>query len=66
MIPIPQYPLYSATISLLGAQEVGYYLNEDKGWEADLSDLTLSYNSAKAQGINPKILVVINPGNPTG
>ena len=32
MIPIPQYPIYSAIISRLGARQVGYYLDEETGW----------------------------------
>lgn len=32
MIPIPQYPLYSATGTLIGASEVHYYLDEESGW----------------------------------
>ena len=39
MIPIPQYPIYSATLSLLGGTQVGYYLDETKGWEAQMSEL---------------------------
>jgi len=36
MIPIPQYPLYSALITLYGGQQVGYYLDEESGWGFDL------------------------------
>ena len=32
MIPIPQYPIYSASIACHGAHQVGYYLDEEKGW----------------------------------
>lgn len=32
MVPIPQYPLYSAEIALRGCQFVGYYLDEATGW----------------------------------
>ena len=39
MIPIPQYPLYSATIDLLQGQQVGYYLTEDAGWELNVAEL---------------------------
>ena len=35
MIPIPQYPLYSAAISLYGGSQSSYYLNEEKGWQLD-------------------------------
>lgn len=66
MIPIPQYPLYSATIELYGASQIGYYLDETNSWQLDEKILTDSYNDAKAKEINPVALVVINPGNPTG
>lgn len=66
MIPIPQYPLYSATIELLGGSQIGYYLDEGNSWQLNEEILTKSFNDAKAKGINPVAIVVINPGNPTG
>lgn len=66
MIPIPQYPLYSATIELYGASRAGYYLDEENSWQLNEQALTESLASAKVKGINPVAIVVINPGNPTG
>lgn len=66
MIPIPQYPLYSALIALRNGKEVPYYLNEDLGWQICTKDLGNSIKEARSKGINVKALVVINPGNPTG
>jgi alanine transaminase len=66
MIPTPQYPLYSATIALYGAKQIGYYLDEKNNWQLNESELTKSYDQAKANGINTVALAVINPGNPTG
>ncbi|MCX7641229.1 MAG: aminotransferase class I/II-fold pyridoxal phosphate-dependent enzyme [Elusimicrobiales bacterium] len=66
MIPIPQYPLYSATISLYGASQINYYLDEDKHWELNEKELEKSISEAKKNSINPKAIIVINPGNPTG
>lgn len=66
MIPIPQYPLYSATIELYGASQAGYYLDEDNSWQLNEQALNESLTNAKAKGINPVAIVVINPGNPTG
>lgn len=40
-------------------------MNEDKGWSLDISELERSLKEAKAV-CNPRALVVINPGNPTG
>jgi aspartate/methionine/tyrosine aminotransferase len=37
MIPIPQYPLYTATLALLNGQAVEYYLNEANDWGLDAS-----------------------------
>ncbi|MCX6136456.1 MAG: aminotransferase class I/II-fold pyridoxal phosphate-dependent enzyme [Ignavibacteriales bacterium] len=66
MIPIPQYPLYSASIDLYGGKQIGYFLDEANGWQLSEAALVQSYESAKKSGINPVALVVINPGNPTG
>jgi aspartate/methionine/tyrosine aminotransferase len=66
MIPIPQYPLYSASLTLLGGQQIGYFLNEDNHWQLCEESLTRSLESAASAGIHTVGLVVINPGNPTG
>lgn len=66
MIPIPQYPLYSATISLYGAKQINYYLDEENHWELNEKELEKSIKEAKKKKIKPKAIVVINPGNPTG
>jgi len=66
MIPIPQYPLYSATIPMYNGAAIPYYLNEDQHWGLSLSELQRSFAQATDNGILPRALVVINPGNPTG
>ncbi|PVU90442.1 hypothetical protein BB559_004629 [Furculomyces boomerangus] len=66
MIPIPQYPLYTASLTRFGAQAVPYYLNESTDWGMDVSGLDKVINDARSKGINVKSIVVINPGNPTG
>ena len=66
MIPIPQYPIYSATCELLGLHQVGYYLDESKGWDLTMGELERSLEEAKAHDINVNSFVLINPGNPTG
>jgi len=65
MIPIPQYPLYSASLAEFGMHQVGYYLDEGRGWALDIAELERSIKEARGQ-CNPRALVVINPGNPTG
>lgn len=42
MIPIPQYPLYSAALSLYGGSLAPYYLDESLGWQLDLAELERS------------------------
>ena len=66
MIPIPQYPLYSATIKRCGGVQVGYYPDEEKDWALTPDILEESYQKATSEGINVKSIVIINPGNPTG
>lgn len=66
MIPIPQYPLYSAAIALYGGHAAPYYLSEDKGWQLEFSELENSINEARKAGKTVRAMVVINPGNPTG
>ncbi len=66
LIPIPQYPLYSATITLYGGAQVGYHLDEGNGWKLSREILDRSIRDAKAKGIRPRAICVINPGNPTG
>ncbi len=66
MIPIPQYPLYSATLDLLGGHKVGYFLDERTNWGMNIAELERSLAEAKQQGINVVAFVLINPGNPTG
>ena len=66
MIPIPQYPIYSATIGLRGAHPVGYYLDEENAWSINMDHLETQLADAIAKGIKVNGFVLINPGNPTG
>jgi aspartate/methionine/tyrosine aminotransferase len=66
MIPIPQYPLYSATIRKVGGAQVDYFPDEEGGWALTRGALEESLAGAKARGVRVKAIVVINPGNPTG
>nr|CDS24338.1 alanine aminotransferase 2 [Echinococcus granulosus] len=65
MVPIPQYPLYSATISEYDACQINYYLDEDNNWDLKVTELERALTEAKGR-CKPRALVVINPGNPTG
>jgi aspartate/methionine/tyrosine aminotransferase len=66
LIPIPQYPLYSASLALYGGKQIPYLLDESNRWELNEHTLSASIASALASGIRPVAIVVINPGNPTG
>ena len=65
MIPIPQYPLYSASIVEYNMEQVGYYLDEDNDWGLDVKELERSIQEARKR-CEVRGIVVINPGNPTG
>lgn len=65
MVPIPQYPLYSATISELGMYQISYYLDEENEWALDIKELERALRQSENK-CKPKAIVVINPGNPTG
>src|SRR5688572_30078223 len=60
LIPAPDYPLWTAATSLCGGRAVHYMCDEDAGWLPDLDDLTSKITD------RTKVLVIINPNNPTG
>lgn len=66
MIPIPQYPIYSALIAKLGGRRVDYELDEENNWAASQWELEMRLHEAQTEGIDVKALAIINPGNPTG
>ncbi|KAI5778103.1 pyridoxal phosphate-dependent transferase [Geopyxis carbonaria] len=66
LIPVPQYPLYTATLALLNATPVPYYLDEATSWSTNVPLLKEEIAKARAEGTDVRCLVVINPGNPTG
>ncbi len=60
LIPMPDYPLWTAAANLAGGTAVHYRCNEDDNWHPDIEDIKSKITS-KTKGI-----VVINPNNPTG
>lgn len=60
LIPAPDYPLWTASVSLAGGRPVHYLCDEDNEWWPDLEDLEAKI-TPKTKG-----LVIINPNNPTG
>lgn len=66
LVPLPQYPLYSACITQFGGTLLQYSLDEDANWGLDLPSIKDQVREARRQGKRIRALVVINPGNPTG
>mmetsp|Transcript_16723 Transcript_16723/g.40349 ORF Transcript_16723/g.40349 Transcript_16723/m.40349 type:complete len:771 (+) Transcript_16723:2-2314(+) len=66
LVPMPQYPIYSALLSLLNGKMLGYHMDENRDWALDVSTLEKQVAVARDQGLRPKAVVVINPGNPVG
>ena len=60
LVPAPDYPLWTAAVSLSGGTPVHYLCDESKEWAPDLVDLRKKITS------RTKAIVVINPNNPTG
>ncbi|RZU60912.1 pyridoxal phosphate-dependent aminotransferase [Zhihengliuella halotolerans] len=60
LIPAPDYPLWTASVSLAGGRPVHYLTVEEEGWMPDLEDMA-SKITDRTKGI-----VLINPNNPTG
>ena len=60
LVPMPDYPLWTAAANLAGGTAVHYRCNEADNWHPDIEDIKAKITS-KTKGI-----VVINPNNPTG
>ncbi|BBA91974.1 MULTISPECIES: pyridoxal phosphate-dependent aminotransferase [Streptococcus] len=60
LVPMPDYPLWTAAISLAGGKAVHYICDEAADWYPDLEDMESKITS------RTKAIVLINPNNPTG
>ncbi|MGL5759687.1 pyridoxal phosphate-dependent aminotransferase [Plesiomonas sp.] len=60
LVPAPDYPLWTAAVSLSGGNAVHYMCDEDAGWFPDIDDIKRKITP------NTKGIVIINPNNPTG
>lgn len=60
LVPAPDYPLWTAAVSLSGGTAVHYLCDEQADWFPDIADIESKINS------NTRALVIINPNNPTG
>lgn len=60
LVPAPDYPLWTAAVSLSGGTPVHYVCDEQADWMPDIDDIRKKINA------NTRAIVVINPNNPTG
>jgi alanine-synthesizing transaminase len=60
LVPMPTYPLYTAVLAKLGARAVYYPTDPSQGWLPDVERLAKLITPAA------RVLVVIDPNNPTG
>ena len=60
LVPAPDYPLWTAAVSLAGGNPVHYVCDEQAGWLPDIEDMRRKITP------NTRAIVVINPNNPTG
>jgi len=60
LIPAPDYPLWTAAVSLSGGNPVHYVCDESADWFPDIADIESKINK------NTRAIVIINPNNPTG
>lgn len=60
LVPSPDYPLWTACVTLAGGKAVHYVCDEQAEWYPDIDDIK------KKVSANTKAIVLINPNNPTG
>lgn len=60
LVPMPDYPLWTACVSLSGGKAMHYVCDESANWYPDLDDIRSKITA------RTKALVIINPNNPTG
>lgn len=60
LVPAPDYPLWTASVTLAGGTAVHYVCDEQSDWNPDIEDIKKKITP------NTKAIVIINPNNPTG
>lgn len=60
LIPAPDYPLWTASVSLSGGHPVHYICDESSDWFPDIADIESKIST------KTRALIIINPNNPTG
>ncbi len=60
LVPSPDYPLWTACVTLAGGKAVHYICDEQSEWYPDMADIRKKITD------KTKAIVIINPNNPTG
>jgi len=60
LVPAPDYPLWTAAVTLTGGKPVHYLCDEGQNWWPDMADVEAKITS------RTRAIVIINPNNPTG
>ncbi|XLM21425.1 pyridoxal phosphate-dependent aminotransferase, partial [Chromobacterium piscinae] len=60
LVPAPDYPLWTAAVSLAGGKAVHYVCDEEQGWFPSIDDIRAKITPSS------RAIVIINPNNPTG
>ncbi len=60
LVPMPDYPLWTASVAFSGGNPVHYMCNEEENWYPDINDIKSKITN------KTKAIVIINPNNPTG
>ena len=60
LVPMPDYPIWTASVRLSGGNPVHYICDEASDWYPSITDIESKINS------RTRAIVVINPNNPTG
>lgn len=60
LVPMPDYPLWTASVTLAGGKAVHYRCDDKQNWYPDIKDMESKITP------KTKAIVVINPNNPTG
>uniref|UniRef100_A0A6I8NI00 alanine transaminase n=1 Tax=Ornithorhynchus anatinus TaxID=9258 RepID=A0A6I8NI00_ORNAN len=65
LLPAPGPPVLAEAVALVGGVELRYQLDEERGWALDVDVVERVLREGRAR-CRPKVLCVVNPGNPTG
>jgi alanine transaminase len=66
IVPLPAFPAYQGMIHIRRGVVIPAYLDEATSWSLPLAELRRAHDEATLRGIDVRVLVLINPSNPTG